>query len=267
MGQLGELGFELSLTQKGLLLNNQRVLRQSIHESQDSLISQKFEEWKELNATLGKELLASVDDASTANSQTEVRQKIDNLERELAEKPNLFQDLIFDLSWKDLQSRLNEDEVIIDFSHFQYQHGLELADSTFYVAYIIRKNASSPKMISLFEEKELVAQKSLKQLYSFDKTSEKISFEKASWQKIQSYLQGVNTIYYSPSGHLHRMNFGAIPINKSETISDRFQLHNLGSTRQIEFSHPTPDYAITDAIIYGGIDYQIDNKSDILIDK
>ncbi|MEZ4893631.1 MAG: hypothetical protein R2778_11540 [Saprospiraceae bacterium] len=53
------------------------------------------------------------------------------------------------------------------------------------------------------------------------------------WKPLEPHLKGINTIYYSPSGLLHRLNLAAIPVNLDSVLADCYQLVELGSTRQL----------------------------------
>jgi hypothetical protein len=53
------------------------------------------------------------------------------------------------------------------------------------------------------------------------------------WEPLEKELSGIKTIYFSPSGLLHRINLDAIPISETETLADRYQLIELNSTRQL----------------------------------
>ncbi|MGK0363974.1 MAG: CHAT domain-containing protein [Saprospiraceae bacterium] len=262
-GDAAKLAFELNSIQKGLLINNQRVLLTTIAQSNDSLLTRKFGEWKELNDILGEKL--SISNNSKTASHTEIIQKLDKLERELAILSPSFQDLQFRSPWQDLQESLEDDEVIIDFNHFQYQLDRRLTDSTLYVAYIIKKNTTTPIEVPLFEEQQIANQKNIRKLYASSIQENLTNLNELIGQQLEPYLTDIKTIHYSPSGLLHKVNFGAIPFNETETISDRFKLHNIGSSRQLIYPHKTPNYQTTESIIYGGIDYQADTTSSILI--
>ena len=72
---------------------------------------------------------------------------------------------------------------------------------------------------------------------------------------------GTKTVYYSPSGWLHRLNLSAIALNKSGIrLADQYHLVPISSTRQIVTGHQTINSVnLTDALIYGGIYYDIDS--------
>jgi CHAT domain-containing protein len=74
---------------------------------------------------------------------------------------------------------------------------------------------------------------------------------------LEKELTGINTIYYSPSGLLHRINLDAIPISETETLADRYNLVELNSTRQLVI--PTEVKNTTnDAVLFGGIQFNAD---------
>ena len=76
------------------------------------------------------------------------------------------------------------------------------------------------------------------------------------------YLEGVDRIYFAPSGLLHRINISAIPIDEDKTLAEVAEWHNLGSTRQLVFE---PDQSFEpnqlDALIYSGILYDMDSSA------
>ncbi len=41
------------------------------------------------------------------------------------------------------------------------------------------------------------------------------------WKQLDSLLEGVNTVYISPSGSLNSINISAIPYNETSTLSDK----------------------------------------------
>lgn len=78
------------------------------------------------------------------------------------------------------------------------------------------------------------------------------------WQPIDSLLGGVKTIYYSPSGLLHRLNLSAISTPKPPLrLADQYQLVLLRSTRELALSPEKQPYANT-ALLMGDIEYNLD---------
>lgn len=81
------------------------------------------------------------------------------------------------------------------------------------------------------------------------------------WQPLEKYLEGVSTVYCSPSGLLHRLNLAAIPTEKGKTFSDRRQLVLLGSTRFLVAPISETPNTTNDAYLAGGIRYESDSTA------
>jgi len=75
------------------------------------------------------------------------------------------------------------------------------------------------------------------------------------WKPLEKELTGIKTIYFSPSGLLHRINLDAIPVSETETLADKYQLIELNSTRQLVIPTEIKN-SNNDAVLYGGIQYE-----------
>jgi len=130
-----------------------------------------------------------------------------------------------------------------------------------------------PKFIPLFEEKSLDSLLNSKSerkadyvnsLYTLvDRGAVAVEAHKKSlyeilWKPLEKELTHVNTIYFSPSGLLHRLNLDAIPFSETETLADRYNLIELNSTRQLVIPTQIKN-ANNDAVLYGGIQYEQDS--------
>jgi CHAT domain-containing protein len=136
-----------------------------------------------------------------------------------------------------------------------------------YCALVVRQGYKQPEMIPLFEEKQLAALLEKNELddYEFISRLYKESSDSASvsnklfrlvWQKLETQLFGVKTVYYSPSGLLHKISFGAIPSEKNLLLSDKYKLIALSSTKNILLREDSKkERKNLKTIIYGGIKY------------
>ena len=50
------------------------------------------------------------------------------------------------------------------------------------------------------------------------------------WKPIDSLLTGVNRLYYSPSGLLHKISFTAIPVDKDNSLVDKYSMQHMSSS-------------------------------------
>jgi CHAT domain-containing protein len=77
----------------------------------------------------------------------------------------------------------------------------------------------------------------------------------AIWQPLEAALAGVKTVYYSPSGLLHKIAFNALPAD-SGRLADQYDLNLVSSTREVVyFAKNNAEAAPVAAVVYGGIDY------------
>lgn len=76
-------------------------------------------------------------------------------------------------------------------------------------------------------------------------------------------LENVTTIYLSPAGLGHQINFSALPISDSQTLGEKYALHLLGSTTSLlDFSSGTLQKKTNpELLLYGDIDYGKTNAS------
>jgi CHAT domain-containing protein len=203
---------------------------------------------------------------------SELEEKANIAEKELARSVAGYADALRQVKWDEVKANLKQSEAAIEFVHFQVNFP-RATDSTMYAALLILPGAEQPKFVPLFEEKALGLLVSsnterkadyVNELYTLaDRGLIKLGTEKSSlydliWKPLEADLSGINTIYFSPSGLLHRINIDAIPISEMETIADKYQLITLNSTRQLVIPTQIKN-ANNDAILFGGIQFEPDS--------
>jgi len=204
----------------------------------------------------------------------ELEEKAIAAEKTLARTVAGYADAIRQVNWQEVQSALKPDEAAIEFVHFRVNFP-QMTDSVMYVALILRPDAEQPHFIPLFEEKSLDSllqtqgeRKAdyVSQLYSLaDRSAHPLGKPQKTlyellWKPLEKELAGVKTIHYSPSGLLHRLNLAAIPIGLDSVLGDRYNLVELGSTRQLVVP-TTIKPAANDAVLFGGIAYDSDSTA------
>ena len=81
------------------------------------------------------------------------------------------------------------------------------------------------------------------------------------WSPIVKHLSGINHVYFSPAGLLHRINLAAVAVSEEENLLDRYKFNQLNSTRQLVVSAEKDKY-INEAFLFGGINYEADLRID-----
>ncbi len=240
--------YDNNLHFKGLLLKNQKAFAKINFDDHPNLAAD-YQEWESLGHTIAQEYSLSLSKRKSSLDSTEER--YNQLGRELSKASIAFRNQQAG-SWKEVQSQLKPGELAIEIIDFNYVAEQKTStDSVFYMAYLLKKEDQFPQQVFLFEKSELGRLKATRRLYANESTLNQVL-----WKQLEPHLEGIHTIYYAPSGLLHRINFGAIPINNSQTVADRFEVYHLGSTRQLIYPHKTPKYTLIDAYLFGGIHYE-----------
>ena len=148
------------------------------------------------------------------------------------------------VGWKDVQKGLGDDDVAIEFLASPVFGG----DSILYVALTLKKGYDKPKMITLFEERELRMVRDSK-WYTTPALCELI------WGPLSDELKGVKNVYFSPSGALYNIGIEQLPCSATENIGERYNMFRLSSTRELALRHDMPSEK--SSALYGGLRYYV----------
>ena len=138
------------LISKGLLLNSEIEFNNIIQESGDTIALKMYKELHTLKLLINKLRENPVSQLYTnIDSLEQIAQK---QEKALVERSKDYGDYTQNLviTWHQVQSKLGKKDVAIEFVSFPLN-----ADSTMYIAYVLRKGWQFPKIVKLFEEKQL----------------------------------------------------------------------------------------------------------------
>ncbi len=197
----------------------------------------------------------------------ELEENANAAEKELARLIAGYANATRQIQWQQVQSALKTGETAVEFVRFNINFP-EKTGSVQYAALVLfpgNPESSGSKFVPLFEEKQLEAllktagarrSDYVNGIYLTAKPGQKTLLELV-WQPLEKELAGVKTVYFSPSGLLHRINLSAIPISETENLGDRFRFVELGSTRQLVVPE-TSRSGNFDAVLFGGIHYDMD---------
>ncbi|MEM7367970.1 MAG: CHAT domain-containing tetratricopeptide repeat protein [Bacteroidota bacterium] len=273
--RMHEIQYDQQLLLKGFLQNNRSSLFENLRQHPDSQIQDLFLRWNDLHNLLARQYQQT---STKRMSQLDSLQFVaDQLEVQLINQSQAFRKSRQQVHWKDVQNVLTPDEAAIEFSSFEYYR----KDSFRYAAILLRPTDPYPEIIPLFTEGQLAAlltsdqQHNSQQLYQYRGITPKLSkgnhFQNLSeilWEPLAPYLKDIKTLYFSPTALLHRINFGAIPINDQELISDKYHLNQLGSTKNLVLDQEAPPLPSSgQVVLIGGIDYDRDPIASDLISE
>ena len=244
MDSNGEVYDNSALFTKGLLLNAETSLRDLILESGDSAAVKQFDAMQMIRMTLSKQYEKPIADR-TLNCDS-LERVAELMERELMKSSKAFGDFTRSLTvgWKDVQKGLGDDDVAIEFLSSPIPH----SDNILYVALTLKKGYEKPKMITLFEERELRMVRESK-WYTTPALCELI------WGPLADELKGVKNVYFSPSGALYNIGIEQLPCSATENIGERYNMFRLSSTRELALRHDMPSEK--SSALYGGLRYYV----------
>lgn len=224
-----QLAFNSNLISKSLLLETSRELDQAISNSSDKIIKSQFDEMKQLRRLVSKMQSEGSDKKEIIERYAHQADSLDKiLVNKLGEYANAKRK--FEITWKDVQATLSTSEAAIEFARYY-----DSQDTIYkYMALVVRPEYEYPKLVKLGTElniKKAISQKEFSELYKY------------VWSGIDSLLNSVKTIYYSPSGELNNVSFTAL-INENNKqldssksnwsyLMDRYDLHQLTTTRYL----------------------------------
>jgi CHAT domain-containing protein/Flp pilus assembly protein TadD len=266
-GELSSLAYNHSLLFKGFLQTAAARLRSLASTSKESEeISLKLKSYRR---RLSEEYTKPIIDRKQI---AVLEEKATGAEKELARSVAGYDKEVQQVNWKEVQKKLSPNEAALEFIHFKINFPNKL-DSVMYAALLIKADVSVPIFVSLFEEKSIDSLVHNNSTYKADyvndlytlasrgmveiKTPKRSLFE-ILWKPLEQYLNGITTIYYSPSGLLHRINLDALPLSEIETLADKYHLIELNSTRQLVI--PGSNESNNESVLYGGIQYEPDSN-------
>ncbi len=268
------LQYDLALISKGVRLEARKSTLEYILQQQDSLALSTYQQLVAVRRLLARQYELPLDQR---NGLDKLELQEEGLEKKLARLSAAFrqEEAASAVTSAEVKAALKEGEAAVEFVHFNYYHP-ELTDSVLYAAAVLLPQAPHARFIPLFEQKQLDALLGgagdrrldyVDRLYTFadrgvqllnKKEESRPSLYELIWRPIDSLLQGITTVYYSPSGLLHRLNLGAIAVDAETTLASKYQLHALSSTRRLALPLPELTTEKT-ALVFGGVRYDYDS--------
>ena len=241
---LAENGYNGALMAKGLLLNSEMELSTLLKESGDSEVANIYNNLKNLRLQINK--LYEMPVAECPLDTDSLERVAQGLERQLVQRSKAYGDYTANLviDWQQVRQRLGDGEMAVEFVSFPLHN-----DSVMYAAYCLRKDMPSPKMVPLFEERQLTSID--KGLYLSSN-----ALYNLVWKPLEKEMKGVTTVYFAPSGELYNLPIESLPIDGSTYNSDLRSYRRLSSTRQLALRRDGVE--VTKAAVYGGLKYDTD---------
>lgn len=253
---------------KGLLLDFDRVNRRALSENPEKSIQEKYHSWLELRETYFKLIKSYGKEAvENDNESIQLKSKIDQIERDLLNNSVQFSNLRNEKSITSAQIRsaLPVQSAAVDFFRFEKNkfnpNKINRPDTILYAALILRPDWSKTELVFFENGNEMEAILFEQYLQQSSNTTPNATIlnqlYKAFWQPLESYLQGVKTVCFSPDGVFQKINPEIIQYPDGRYLADVFHIERvnyLGDILQRKSSE-TDLSSVKTAALFGNPDF------------
>lgn len=238
------VNYNVALFSKGILLNTDIEMSKLIAESGDSVLIAMYGNLRANRLSLAKLYEKPVSER-TINTDS-LERLVEAQEKELVKQSKIFGDYTNNLfvEWTDVRDKLGQGDIAVEFISFPAEN-----DSIMYVALTLKQGYSVPKMVPLFEERQLASID--KRLY----LSSPMLYNLV-WKPLEKEMAGVKTVYFAPSGELYNLPIENLPVDEGTYNSGIRGYRRLSSTRQLALRRDGVEVAR--AAVYGGLKYDTD---------
>ncbi len=240
---LARLAYNGIVLSKGFLLNSEFEILNVIEQKGNSVLKERCYKMNRDRAMLDSLMQISADKRSI--DADSLSKAIKHEEHDLAAAAWQLGDYIGNLAidWTEIQKKLKDGDMAVEFAKFR-----DIWEwKTFYAAFVIKKGMKSPVCVPLFEIDDFNAVRT-SDYYKTPKLYNLI------WEPLAKHLQGVKSVYFSPSGRLHTIAIESLPDADGKIFSEKYDAYRLSSTRELALNRTANTNK--KAATYGGIQYE-----------
>lgn len=234
---LAAMAYDASIYCKGAMMRSRQLMKKQIEHTGNETARRLLEDLRATNLLIDRSSEYSnkhFTDSLTARKKA--------LEDEMVKKASMFGDYARELtaSWRDVRSHLRDGEAAIEFSQY-------ITDKTYYCALVLNPAYDYPHLVSLCTDEELM---SSKDAYSDTRLYDLI------WKPLLPDLDGVKSIYFSPSGLIYQIAIEDALADDGQRMSHKYDLYRLSNTRELIARKQST--GTNKALLMGGIQYELD---------
>ena len=202
---------------------------------------------------------------SLMNDYDKNKERIEALHERISKQNQLLTPIISKLgytsflsqSYHDIKQSLKEDEALLDFTDYKSDEEVQQ-----FACFIVDRKQTNPKLFKSFTEegvKILLGGKPRDFLYKEPYASKAVNM---IWKPLANEVKGKRTIYYVPSGILHRIALESLPLSDGSLLGDHYRFVRLTSAREIaKLKESTRIAQNAAATLFGALKYDIDTAS------
>lgn len=252
--------YDAQLFTKGLLLNSEINFRNFLLQSGDSVLLTKYDRLELLRRDIDACYQLPPEERTNrmASAQREATQLEKQLVKDCKEYGNFMSAL--DGDFHSVAAALSANEMAVEFMDLDVR-----GQGRTYVALYLRKGWNAPRLKVLFSRKDLDALDyggkgffdAIRSRSGITQVYRDTLVGRLVWGELLPEMEDVRTVWFAPSGLLYQLGAEYLALDSVTTISDRFELHRLSSTRLIT-ERTTACKPIHTAAVFGGLNYDMD---------
>lgn len=228
--------YNYHIATKALLFNSSRKVKQRILNSGDAALIERFNQWQDMKAYLGKLYSYSDEELKEENINVDsVENVVKNIEKELTKSSELFQQVVENkpAGYKDIASVLGKDEGVIEFVRIEGYDFLKKSDDVKYAALFLQNNNTVPEMLVFDRGNDM--ENEYEASYQKDIHSG-LDMEKYSgwyWGELENMTKNAKTIYVSPDGVYNKVNINTFKLPGEKYILDEKNILFVTNSRDV----------------------------------
>lgn len=226
--------YDLQIMTKGIILNSSHKMKNRIMNGNDSNLKNSYRLWEAKKSQLANVLRTENPDPDQLRK---LEQFIDYLEQKLSRASASYNKgfLIQNVSWRDIQKKLNPGEVAVEMIRF--------VNGLLYGALIITPETKEQPFLAIVEstrtrhlEKEYYRQYANAIEHQFTDTVSYAVYWKPILDAIRAAMptgQKLSRIYFSPDGIYNQINVNTLYSHDKHYVIDQTELFQVTSTKEI----------------------------------
>lgn len=232
--------YDFQLATKGLILYATNKVRQSILDSNDPQLIEKYDLWISQKEQLAKLFSASELSVDVRNKRIDSLSDASNdLEKQLSQSSTTFANTFAskDVTWRDVKAKLKPGEAAVEmirFRDFDPDSAGIYTDEVYYAGLVLRAESEYPEMVVMrnglkMETRFLSNYRNAIKYQVIEDYSYRLF-----WKPLANRLEGVNKIFFSPDGVYNQISIYTLqnPDTKLFTI-DEFEIQLVNNTKDL----------------------------------
>jgi CHAT domain-containing protein len=233
--------YNYQLATKGLIFYATNKVRESILNSGDTTLIQKYEGWIAQKETLAQLFSSGELKPEERNAKIDsVNALANEMERELSEASSLFATNFAsqDLTWEDIRDQLQPGEAaveIVRFRDFDPLNGGSYTDEVYYAGLIVKHDTQeAPELVIMRNGLQMETKYLSNYRNAIKYQMNEVYSYRLFWRPMDNKLEGINKIYFSPDGVYNQISIYTLqnPASKQFTI-DEFEFQLVTNTKDL----------------------------------